>query len=654
MKYLMLPLLSLLVFMSCSTSTKELYWSLKSPDGNLQMTLFMEETEEKGNLLKYRVEDVSGENTKLVVLPSALGIETDNQSFTTNLTVRELTGPTTLDETYQVLTGKQSEIHNHAREQRWSLTNEAGASLELEMRVYNHGVAFRYHFREGSHTVIAESTEFAMPQQGVAWIQPYDKVTTYTPAYERYFQNAIPMGMPSSNEEGFCFPALFRTDSYYILLSEADLDGSYFGSHLQPEAPSGVYRVRMPEVDEAMNTGPAEATISGPFDTPWRVIMVSQDLGDIVESDMVRSLNEPNRLGDVSWIKPGRASWSWWSDHSSSRSARSMREFVDLAAEMSWEYSLVDANWNTIEGDSVKQLVDYANSQGVGILMWYNSGGPHNEVPEQPRGIMDDPDKRRSEFQKLQEWGVKGIKVDFFQSDKPHIIQLYQDIIEDAAEYEILVNFHGCTIPRGWSRTYPNLMTMESVRGAEVYSFGEEYPDHAPWHNTILPATRNVIGSMDYTPVTFSDQKYPHLTTHAHELALSVVFESGIMHFADRVSAYRALDEEPKAFLRNVPVAWDETRYLGGTPGKEMIIARRKGSDWYIGGINGENSEKAWNIHFDFLGDGNYEVMMITDGESARQMQSFQKTVRNGEAEELSMRPYGGFAFWIRRGEDQG
>jgi len=287
-------------------------------------------------------------------------------------------------------------------------------------------------------------------------------------------------------------------------------------------------------------------------------------------------------------------------------------------------------------------------------LMWYNSGGPHNEVPEQPRGIMDDPDKRRSEFQKLQEWGVKGIKVDFFQSDKPHIIQLYQDIIEDAAEYEILVNFHGCTIPRGWSRTYPNLMTMESVRGAEVYSFGEEYPDHAPWHNTILPATRNVIGSMDYTPVTFSDQKYPHLTTHAHELALSVVFESGIMHFADRVSAYRALDEEPKAFLRNVPVAWDETRYLGGTPGKEMIIARRKGSDWYIGGINGENSEKAWNIHFDFLGDGNYEVMMITDGESARQMQSFQKTVRNGEAEELSMRPYGGFAFWIRRGEDQG
>jgi len=645
MKYTLPLTLCIFCLMSCNTEPDATSWSLPSPDGNLQMTVFLDESGES-NLLKYRVEDISGEETRTVVQPSVLGIETDAQAFTANFTVQKVFAPTTIDETYGVITGKQSEIRNHAREQRLVFANAEGAPLEVVIRAYDHGVAFRYRFPEGAenYTVTNESTEFGIPTQGVAWIQPYDEITTYTPAYERYFQNAIPIGMPSSNKEGFCFPALFRTGTYYILLSEADLDGSYFGSHLQAEAPNGVYRVRMPEESEAMDTGPAEATMSVPFETPWRVIMVSQDLGDIVESDMVRSLNEPNQLQDISWIKPGRASWSWWSDHASSRSAKSMREFVDLAAEMGWEYSLVDANWNTIEGDSVKQLVDYANSRGVGILMWYNSGGPHNQVPEQPRDIMNDPEKRRAEFQKLQEWGVRGIKVDFFQSDKPHIIQQYQDIIEDAAEYEIMVNFHGCTIPRGWSRTYPNLMTMESVRGAEVYSFGEEYPEHAPWHNTILPATRNVIGSMDYTPVTFSDQQYPHITSNAHELALSVVFESGIMHFADRVSAYRELAEDPKNFLKEVPVAWDETQYLGGTPGKEMIIARRKGNDWYVGGINGEGSQKEWVVNYDFLGEASYQAMLITDGESSREMQSSRKTVSRSNAEELSMRPYGGFA----------
>jgi hypothetical protein len=641
----------LIILLSCTPEAEEPFWSLASPDGNLQMTVFLEGTEAGGNQLRYRVEDISGDTAQEVIASSLLGLNTEAQPFTGDFTFREAFAPTTVDETYSVITGKQSEVRNHAREQALVFENVNGMPLELMMRVYDHGVAFRYRFPEGAqeYTVSGESTEFAVSGPGEAWIQPYDKVTTYTPAYEHYFQNAIPIGMPSDNEEGFCFPALFRAGRHWILLSEADLDGSYFGAHLQAEATGGVYSIRMPEESEAMNTGPAEATMALPFETPWRVIMLSQDLGDIIASDMVRSLNEPNQLEDASWIKPGRASWSWWSDHASSRSAKSMREFVDLSAEMGWEYSLIDANWNTIEGDSVRQLIDYANSKNVGILMWYNSGGPHNEVTEQPRDIINDAEKRKAEFQKLQEWGVKGIKVDFFQSDKPHIIQLYQDIIEDAAEYEIMVNFHGCTIPRGWSRTYPNLMTMESVRGAEVYSFGEEYPEHAPWHNTILPATRNVIGSMDYTPVTFTDQRYPHITTNAHELALSVVFESGIMHFADRVSAYQELGEAPKSFLKSVPVAWDETRYLGGMPGKEMIIARRKGSDWYIGGINGEGSPKAWEVSYDFLGEGNYEALLIGDGESARQMQSRTKTVNSSDIEEVDMLPYGGFAMWLRR-----
>jgi hypothetical protein len=639
-----------LMMTSCNPEPQATAWSLSSPDGKLQMTVFLEDAEAGGNQLRYRVEDVSGDSAQTVIRSSLLGLDTGEQPFTADFTFREAFAPTTIDETYRVITGKQSEIRNHAREQRLVFENVNGIPVVIVMRAYDQGVAFRYRFPEGaeSYTVSGERTEFGVPEKGVVWIQPYDEITTYTPAYERYFKDAIPIGTTSENKEGWCFPALFRTDSYWLLLSEADVDDSYFGSHLEAEAPGGTYRIRLPEADEGMDTGPAEASMTLPFETPWRLIMVSRDLGDIVESDLVRSLNEPNQLADTSWIQPGRASWSWWSDHSSSRSARKMRDFVDLAAEMGWEYSLIDANWNTIAGDSVKQLVDYANRKGVGILIWYNSGGPHNEVPEQPRDLMDERARRRDEFRKLHEWGVKGIKVDFFQSDKPHIMQLYQDIIRDAADYQIMVNFHGCTIPRGWSRTYPNLMTMESVRGAEVYSFSEEYPDHAPWHNTILPATRNVIGSMDYTPVTFSNQRYPHLTSSAHELALSVVFESGLMHFADRVSAYRALDEAPKNFLKAVPAAWDETRYLGGMPGQEMIIARRKGKDWFVGGINGIQSEKSFALSFDFLEAGEYEATLITDGDSPRSMQSTTRTVSSSDSEEVSMLPYGGFAVWLR------
>jgi len=351
----------------------------------------------------------------------------------------------------------------------------------------------------------------------------------------------------------------------------------------------------------------------------------------------------PENLMDMSWVRPGRASWSWWSEPASPRNFNALKRYVDLAAEMGWEYSLVDANWDLMEGGNVEQLIRYANSKNVGILLWYNSGGPHNIVTERPRDIMNDPVIRKEEFKRISSLGVKGVKVDFFQSDKPDMMKLYLDILKDAAENEIMVNFHGCTLPRGWNRTWPNLVSMEAVRGAENYQFDSLYPEKAVWHNTILPFTRNVVGSMDYTPVTFTNQKYPHQTTLAHELSLSVVFESGILHLADRTEAYNSLPEEPKTFLKNVPVVWDETKLLAGEPGKYCIMSRRNGKTWYIAGINGTAKDGLWELELSRLENHGTSAEIITDGSDGTQLVSETRSIESGDKLIVKILPNGGF-----------
>jgi hypothetical protein len=312
---------------------------------------------------------------------------------------------------------------------------------------------------------------------------------------------------------------------------------------------------------------------------------------------------------------------------------------------MGWEYSLVDANWNILQGGgTIQDLVQYANAKGIGLLFWYNSGGPHNVVTEQPRDIMHDPVKRRAEFKKLREWGVKGIKVDFFQSDKQMIIQQYHDILVDAAREKLMVNFHGCTMPRGWSRTYPNLVSMEAVRGAENYGWGKEYARDAPFLNNIYTYTRNVVGPMDYTPVTFSDYECcPHTTTNAHELALSVLFETGILHFADRAAPYQSLDAKIKDFLRTVPVTWDDTRWIEGEPGKGTILARRSGNVWYVAGSNGENVRKSYSLHLPFLSKQAYKAVFFYDGSTPRTITTDEKILKKEDAVVVEVLPNGGF-----------
>jgi hypothetical protein len=254
-------------------------------------------------------------------------------------------------------------------------------------------------------------------------------------------------------------------------------------------------------------------------------------------------------------------------------------------------------------------------------------------------------ENRVEEFTKLKKMGFAGVKIDFFESEKQDMIKYYLDILDDAAQFEMMVYFHGCIVPRGWARTYPNLMTYEAVRGAEWYNNTPDFTLPAPEHNATLPFTRNVIGSMDYTPVTFTNSQFPHVTSYGHELALSVLFESGFQHFADRPEGYRELPDAAKFFLKTVPNAWDDTKLLDGYPGREVTIARKKGNAWYIGGINAESRrEKKKTLKFDFLQEGvKYRMTLIADGKHDKAFSVQYLSVDKSSSIDVTMLRRGGF-----------
>ncbi len=616
-------------------------WEVKSPDGRVAISVKLTEL---GARLDY---EVKYDGTAVLPL-SPLGITRKDYAFVDGLKFVEAKPVIFVNETYTMLTGKRRSCRSYAKEQTLVFQNLAIAKMELIVRAYNDGVAFRYRFPESSsekYVVTSEATGFRLPEGGNVWVQPYDKPGKYTPAYETYYVNGAAVGTASSSEAGWAFPVLFcnADRSRWGLITEAGLDESYCGCRLMQKAEQGVYRIRFPEPGDGDGTGAVEPSWTLPWATPWRVIILGDSPADIVESTLVTDVSPPSVLKDTSWIRPGRASWSWLFDHDSPQDCTKLKAWVDLAAEMGWEYSLVDANWDRMKNGTIHDLIAYANSKGVGLLLWYNSGGPHNHVSEKPRGLMDNKEIRREEFATLKKWGIKGVKVDFWQSDKQNIIELYQELLKDAADFQIMVNFHGCTLPRGWSRTWPHLMSMEAVRGEECYSFDRNFTTEAPIQNVITPFTRNAVGPMDYTPTMFQDNVYKRLTSHSHELALPIIFESGWLHFAGGPKEYLDLPEAPKSFLKTVPVVWDETKLLMGEPGQFCVIARRHDQQWYIGGINGEKSGRDVDVPLSFLGDTRCTVTTIHDGATPRIFASESEAVTSTGHLEIRLDPYGGF-----------
>jgi alpha-glucosidase len=639
-------LIVLALFLTGCQPSAPIAWTLNSPDQSLSISVSLERNTNQKASLVYKVDRLKDGKSTPVIEISPMGINRKDQQFSDNLSFVSSGEITTIDEKYTMLIGRQSECVNHAKEQTLTFKNEKGSLIQLVIRAYNDGVAFKYVFPEkldGLFTVSQELTGFKIPVTGKAWIERYDIPSKFTPAYEKFYENGIPIGTASPNKEGWAFPALFHSNGNWLLISEANLSSSYCGARFEQNAKEGLYKIRFPEAKDAEGTGEVEPKSALPWTMPWRMIIIGSTLSTIVESEMVYNLSDPAIPGDFSWVKPGRASWSWLTENDSPKNFNSLKEFVDLSAEMKWEYSLVDANWDMMKGGNIEQLVNYANSKGVGILMWYNSGGPQNIVTERPRDLMFDSKVRKQEFEKLQKWGVKGVKIDFWHSDKQNLITLYHDVMQDAAEYHIMVNFHGCTIPRGWSRTYPNLISMESVRGEENYLFDPSYPENAPIQNSILPFTRNAIGPMDYTPVVFSNVTYPHLTSYAHELALSLVFNSGILHFADHVKTYRALPEYVKTCLKKVPVVFDETRFIDGEPGKMIILASRIGNVWYVAGINGEQESKEVSVVLPFIKQGQFQLNLITDGADSKRFANDTRSFKPGESIQIKMLGNGGF-----------
>jgi alpha-glucosidase len=440
-------------------------------------------------------------------------------------------------------------------------------------------------------------------------------------------------------------PALYKTQGgFWALLWETDVTPSYCNSRLS-KASQLVYRIQFPNANEVKNIGAATPTWTLPWTMPWRIVITGTSPGTILESTLSTDLAAPSTIDDLSWIRPGRSSWSWWSANTSPRSYNQLKTFVDLAQQMTWEYSLADANWNLMTGGTWQELVTYAAEKNVGINLWYNSGGELNEIADGPRDRIYDSSARNTEFSTISAAGVKGVKIDFWLSDKQNIVKFYCDVFRDAAKYHLLVNPHGSTIPRGWQRTYPNLITAEAIRGAENYIWFKDDPARLPWQNTIVPFTRNAVASMDWTPVTFTNNTYPHLTTYAHELALSVVFESGIQHFADRVSGYTTstISAAAIAFLQQVPTAWDDTKFLLGYPGSFVVLARRKGLDWYVGGITGD-TVRSVTVPLSFLTAGSsYQMTRIADGASSTTFDELLDTVTLNGSFEVSMPLRGGF-----------
>jgi hypothetical protein len=369
-------------------------------------------------------------------------------------------------------------------------------------------------------------------------------------------------------------------------------------------------------------------------------------LSTLVESTLVEDVSTPTSLTNTEWIKPGKASWNYWSNNHGTKDFKVVCAFADLAVEMQWPYTLLDWEWDAMgNGGNLDDALRYIHAKGIKPLIWYNSGGPHTGVSATPRDRLLTHESRLEEFAKLKRMGIYGIKVDFFESEKQDMIRYYLDILKDAASFELMVYFHGCLVPRGWSRTYPHLMTLESVKGAEWYNNIPDFTWQAPAHNCVMPFTRNVVGAMDYTPVTFTNSQHPHATSYGHELALSVVFESGIQHLADRPDGYHSLSKQAKDFLKVVPNVWDDTKLINGYPGRDLTLMRQRNDTFYLGGINGENRPKRTTIKLDFLPAGKtYTLRLIADGEHDKSFSISERSVDHTSSIDVWMLRRGGFA----------
>ena len=597
---------------------------IASPDGNVEVRVALDARGQPS----YSVQ-LGGAT---LVEPSPLGFATTVGRWTRNLEVQSTGTAERATDRYRLLHGKSSQNRYVARRRVVQLANAEGLTLELIFQVSNDGVVYRYRIPDRPAAdrgrAYRELSGVRFASETTSWLKPLrDPVANWNqtaPSYEMHYVKDQPVGEAAPTGAGWALPALFRRPEVgWALVTEAGLDGSYHASRLDARS-DGLYRVRGPEPGEGTGRGdPVAPAFSLPFASPWRVVIVGEGLGPIVESTLVTDVSPSSTLDDTSFVEPGNVAWSWLPFEEKSVVPAVQREFIDMAARYGFEHCLIDHQWDQQIGyEGIKRLVDYAEKKGVGLFLWYNSNGPYNTAPHTPQDRVYTPQARREEFQRLQEMGVRGVKVDFFGGDKQSVIQFYLDLFRDAAAHDLMVNVHGSTLPRGWHRTYPQFMTSEAVRGYEHITFYQGHADAAPTHATILPFTRNVVGPMDFTPTMLTDSvgASKRRTSDAFDLAMTVVFESGLQNLGVTPESLGRQPAFAQEFLSDVPAAWDETQFLDGYPGRYVVLARRSGDMWYVGGFNGDAEARTVRIPLSFL-DENATGMLITDGGSSRSVE---------------------------------
>ena len=588
---------------------------------------------------------------KPVLLDSRLGLVRDDADFSQGLQLVSVSEMEPVRDQYEILTAKRRLNTYLANRKVFHLQTAADKKMDIIFQVSNDGVAFRYFFpgmNSGTRRLMEEVSSFHFPPGTRAWLQPMSVAKSgfkkTNPSYEEFYKKDIPAGTPSPTGSGWVYPALFCSGNAWLLVSEGSLSRNYCATRLRAKSPDGEYSVGFPDPRENFQNGPVNPESPLPWLTPWRIIVIGS-LKTIAESTLGIDLaDKPAHPADTS-IRPGKASWSWPLLGDGQTTYEVQKRFIDYAAGMGWHYTLIDAGWDKQIGyDKVKELVDYARGKGVGILLWYNSAGDWNDAPQTPRDLMLTHESRVKEFERLKVMGVAGLKIDFFGGDGQSVINYYLDILDDAAPYGFLINFHGATLPRGWERTYPHLMTMEAVRGLEYVTFGQNNADQEPSHAATLPFTRNVFDPMDFTPMVLDHINHiQRRTTSAFELALSVLLTSGIQHYAEIPEGMAKAPDYVRDFLKGVPSVWDDTKFLDGFPGKFVVIARQGEGRWYIAGINGEATEKTFTLNLGELpihGSGT----LITDGNDGN-LSFQQEKVRLASDRKLkvTLQPCGGF-----------
>ena len=610
-----------------------------SPDGKLVVTV--SDTDGRPSY------SVSYDNV-LFLQPSPLGMVANIGDFSSGMSLEKNVSTNKIDETYELASIKKSKVHYVANEAVFSFTQQGKTIYDVIFRISNNDVAFKYRMYPQGETlscvVKQEVTGFVFPDGTTTFLCPQSKpmggFARTSPSYETSY-TADDVAGKNGWGEGYTFPCLFRNgDNGWVLVSETGVNGGYCASRLLGHK-GGVYTIGFPQEGEANGNGTVSPGIALPGETPWRTITVGKTLAPIVETtvpfDVVKPLYQAK--GEYTY---GRGSWSWIIGMDGSTNYKEQLRYIDFSAAMGYQSVLVDALWDKQIGrDKIEELAKYGKDKGVALYLWYNSNGYWNDAPQTPRGIMDNAIARRKEMKWMQSIGIRGIKVDFFGGDKQMTMQLYEDILSDANEYGLLVIFHGCTLPRGWERMYPNFASSEAVLASENLHFSQGSCDHEAFNATLHPFIRNTVGSMDfggsalnkYYNADNAPRGSRRVTSDVYALATAVLFQSPVQHFA---LAPNNLTDAPSwaiDFMKEVPTTWDEVRFIDGYPGKYVILARRHGDKWYIAGVNAQKETLKLKVNLPMFSNGE-KVRLFSDDKA---LQGGVKQIEIGKKQELQL-----------------